>query len=142
MTSRMPVSVPVSRALDVDPVLMSGRKRPKILVVDDDLDVRSMLYDLLSETGYDVDTAADGAEGLLLFELARQDLVILDLLMPRMTGWELAERVAEVDARVPIVALTGFGADLEDEAARRGVVLMHKPVDVVVLSHLLRSLLG
>jgi DNA-binding response OmpR family regulator len=124
------------------PSLLDGRKRPRILVVDDDPAVRSMLYDLLSETGYDVDTAADGVEGLLLFELVRQDLVILDLVMPRMAGWELADRVCEIDAHVPLVALTGFGATFEADAERRDIVLVHKPVNIAALTELICSLLG
>jgi DNA-binding response OmpR family regulator len=100
-----------------------------------------LLYDFLNDAGYDVDTAVDGRQGQLLFDLVRQDLLILDLVMPRMSGWTLAERIAEIDAHVPIVALTGFGANLEAEAERRGIFLVHKPVNLGVLLAVIRELL-
>jgi CheY-like chemotaxis protein len=142
MTTGVFAPAQVSTALGSDVALLDAWKRPRILVVDDDPSVRSLLYDVLTETGYDIDTAADGAQGLLLFELIRQDLAVLDILMPRMTGWELADRIREIDARIPMVVLTGFGATLEEEAARRGAVLMHKPVKLSELTDIVRRLLG
>lgn len=132
----------VSRSLGAHPSLLEGRKRPHILIVDDEISIRTMLYEFLTRLGYRVDTAPDGDEALMLFELLRQDLVVLDLRMPCMTGWELTERVRIVDPRVPVVILTGFGAHLEEVADGRGVVLVHKPVSLAALLDVIRGLLG
>lgn len=63
-----------------------GPKRPRVLIVDDEDSIRLLIREALSEYGYDVDTAADGAEGSALFELIKHDLVLTDLMMPAITG--------------------------------------------------------
>ena len=105
-----------------------GPKRPRVLVVDDEDAIRLLLREALSEYGYDVDTAADGAEGLALFELIKHDLVLTDLMMPAITGWDLARQLRRVDPTLPIIILTGYGQGLEDDARCHGILLMHKPV--------------
>jgi CheY-like chemotaxis protein len=107
---------------------------PRVLVVDDERGVREMLQEAVSVFGYDVVTAAHGAEALELFLRDPCDLVITDLMMPGMSGWELSAHLRAADPRLPIVILTGFGANLEDEAHQRGIVLMHKPVRLEVLA--------
>lgn len=103
-------------------------KRPRLLVVDDEESIRELLREALCEYGYDIDTAADGAEGLALFRLLKHDLVLTDLMMPRITGWDLARHLRKLDSDLPIIILTGFGQGLEDDARCHGILLMHKPV--------------
>ena len=103
-------------------------RTPRILVVDDERGVREMLQEAVSMFGYEVTTAEHGAAALALFMREPYDLVITDLMMPGMSGWELSAQLRATDGRLPIVILTGFGANLEDEASRRGIILMHKPV--------------
>ena len=66
----------------------------RVLVVDDDDDMRSLMSHLLS-ADYEVTSAADGAAGLALAKETRPDLVVLDLLMPRMHGFEVCQRIRE-----------------------------------------------
>jgi uncharacterized protein (TIGR02266 family) len=77
---------------------MIERRPKRILVADDTLPMRIMLQDVLLEAGYEVVTAADGQEAwdLLLEEGKKLDLLILDLLMPRMTGFEIMEKLPEL----------------------------------------------
>lgn len=89
---------------------------PKILVVDDDAVVRDSLRDLLVEEGYDVTTAIDGRDALDRLPEVDPCLILLDLKMPRMDGWEfLARRGDGEDAaradrpRAPVVLLSGMG---------------------------------
>ena len=105
-----------------------GSKTPRILVVDDEQGVRDMLREAVGVFGYDVATADCGAEALERFLRESYDLVLTDLMMPGMSGWELSAQLRAADPGLPIVILTGFGANLEEEARRRGIVLMHKPV--------------
>lgn len=64
----------------------------KVVVVDDDADMRALIALLLSES-YSVETAADGAAGLELVRRVHPDLVVLDLLMPRMHGFEVCKKI-------------------------------------------------
>lgn len=112
----------------------ASRTRPRVLVVDDEEPVRLMLREGLSRMGYDVDTAGDGVEALDRFEPGRYAVVLTDLMMPTMGGWELSSRLRAIEAALPIIVLSAYAVTLEDEAARRRVFLLHKPspLDVIV----------
>lgn len=73
--------------------------QPRILVVDDDADARELMATLLGQSGYVVETAADGFEALAIVAARRPDLLLTDLRMPGMDGAELIRRVHAVDAR-------------------------------------------
>jgi two-component system KDP operon response regulator KdpE len=77
----------------------------KILVVDDDPALLPLIEYTFSKEGYEVYCAADGKEALREFFAHHPDLVILDILMPRMDGWETCRRIREV-SEVPIIMLT------------------------------------
>jgi DNA-binding response OmpR family regulator len=82
---------------------------PIILIAEDDADVQSLLRHVLESDGYTVHVAADGSEALRLYDEASPDLVILDVMMPRMSGFEvLRELRADPDRRqdVPVLMLT------------------------------------
>ncbi|MEI8175363.1 MAG: response regulator [Candidatus Omnitrophota bacterium] len=84
--------------------------RKKILIVDDEESVRGMLSSCLEANGYDVDTAGDGIEGLARINAARPDLVILDVVMPRMDGFTFFKEIrkkAERKGPIPVLMLTG-----------------------------------
>ena len=116
---------------------------PRVLVVDDDVDCRTTMRDLLSLHGYPVFTACDGREALEAARLHRPDLVLLDLAMPVMNGYEAARALrADPDLKdTQIVALTGFGMAREREKAEAAGVQVYlvKPVDIQQLLTLLRA---
>lgn len=101
--------------------------RPRILVVEDERPIRLLLDKGLSSVGYAIHTAAGGREALAAFQAAPFDLVITDVVMPGMTGWELVNELRALDIAVPIIVFSAYGRTLEEEAAKRGVVLLHKP---------------
>ncbi len=76
------------------------------MVVDDDEKITSLLRRSLAFEGYEVITAANGIEGLKLMISADPDLLILDVMMPQVDGWEVAQRVREGGSAVPILMLT------------------------------------
>jgi two-component system, OmpR family, KDP operon response regulator KdpE len=78
---------------------------PKLLVVDDDDGLRLLLQTTLPREGYEVLTAGSGVEGMRLLFSQQPDLVLLDLMMPGMDGWEMLERIREVST-VPVIMLT------------------------------------
>jgi two-component system response regulator MprA len=88
--------------------------REHILVIDDDEKITSMLRRSLAFEGYSVTTANNGAEGLRQMLAMEPSLLILDVMMPQMDGWEVCRRVREGGSSVPILMLTA-----KDEVADR-----------------------
>ena len=78
----------------------------KILVVDDDPHIVCLIRDNLEISGFNVVTAPDGFQGLNLFRQNRPDLVILDLMMPGISGFEVCEEMRRISPSVPILILT------------------------------------
>jgi DNA-binding response OmpR family regulator len=87
----------------------------KILVVDDEADILHFLELVLRERGYDVLTASSGRQAVELARDARPDLVLLDIMMPQMDGWEVLKllRVDEITAGIP-VAMVSARTDPKD----------------------------
>ena len=80
---------------------------PRILVDEDDADIRFIASTLLVASGYDVDEAGDGAVALEKLHSARFDLMLLDLMMPRVDGFQVLERMsAEIRSTMPVLVLT------------------------------------
>ncbi len=88
-----------------------------VLVVDDEAPVREVLRDITAALGQGVTECASGAEALKAFQPGLHSLVLTDLGMPGMTGWELARRLRTMDPDVTIVFVTGWGEDVDHRAA-------------------------
>src|SRR6516165_10908962 len=86
--------------------------RYRILVVDDDADIRLLLRELLERAGYDVEEAEDGRAGLRAFFENPPSLVILDVSMPDMDGYQMLERLRDL-SDVPVLMLTARSQELE-----------------------------
>ncbi len=80
----------------------------KFLVVDDDVIMRQLVEQILYRSGGEIITAHDGLEGLQLFKVHQPDLVILDVSMPTMNGWEVCQKIRQC-SNVPIIMLTSLG---------------------------------
>lgn len=106
----------------------------RILVVEDHNDSREMLEEFLTEEGFTVETAVNGLQALeRLMRLPRPDLVLLDLMMPVMTGWDLMDRVAEKPSLrgLPVIVVSGAGST---RPLPRGIVAsIPKPLDLPLL---------
>ena len=119
----------------------------RVLVIDDDLQLQSMLSEMLTRLRNTPDVASDGTAGLARFRESHPDLVIADIYMPDRDGIATIREIREIDARVPIVALSGGGRfgrfDLLDAAREAGANrTMRKPVDLEELVDALHELLG
>jgi DNA-binding response OmpR family regulator len=84
----------------------------KILVIDDDIHVRTIIERAFSRVGAEVHTAANGKIGLQQFYSLRPDLVILDIMMPETDGWETCQQIRLL-SNVPIIMLTALDQDLD-----------------------------
>jgi DNA-binding response OmpR family regulator len=87
---------------------MTLRKTPLVLVADDEEDIRALVAFRLQRAGYDVITAADGAEALTLATTRLPDLIVLDMMMPKATGLEVTRSLREQDSTrdIPVILLT------------------------------------
>ena len=97
---------------------MSNDRRPRILLIDDDSNVREVLLHLLASFGYDVHTAAEGASGLARFDEGGWDLVLVDVVMPAMSGWGVVEMIRQRAPPTPIVLITGMNQPAIMQRAR------------------------
>jgi DNA-binding response OmpR family regulator len=86
--------------------------RRTVLVVDDDTDIRGLLRELLERAGYAVSEAADGRSALRALYVARPDLVILDVSMPELDGWETLSRIRDL-SDVPVLMLTARATEID-----------------------------
>lgn len=95
-------------------------KKQKLLVVEDEAAIRNGLVDLLVFHGYAVESADNGIEGLRLARTGQFDLVVLDVMLPGMNGFDICEAIREQDAVQPIIMLT---AKISDEDIVQGLKL-------------------
>jgi signal transduction histidine kinase/CheY-like chemotaxis protein len=123
-----------------------GRAVPplRILLIDDDPSVRRTMADLLQEVGHSVVVAEGGTEGLAHLGRGRVDLVITDLGMPGITGWEVARAVKSVTPHPPIILLTGWGERPASHSEHAALVdrILGKPVGLHDLLSAIRDLAG
>lgn len=78
----------------------------KILIVEDEKNIVELLKYNLEKNDYSTDYAYDGEEGLNLFKNNKYDLILLDLMLPKITGLELCEKMKEINSEIPIIMLT------------------------------------
>jgi len=121
---------------------VSTERQPRILVIDDDRHVRMLLSDLLSAWGYDADVAADGIEGLALFERGTYDMVLTDLAMPNVTGLDVVAGVRDRDPSIAVILFTGVMGEVAGEDQRLGVKVLRKPLDIDDLRRALQDTLA
>lgn len=106
----------------------------RILVVDDDDAIRALLRTVLRRRGFVVDTARNGVEALEQLGARRYALVVLDLMMPRMSGYELVEQLhAQSIMTRPRVLILTAGLELRTFDTTLVLGTMHKPFDIELL---------
>jgi DNA-binding response OmpR family regulator len=103
----------------------------RILIVDDDEDLMGILRDWFRLSGFRVAATSDAKKALELIHNETFDLVLTDLGMPGISGWEIAKRAKHKNVNLPVVLLTGWGEQYEDEdLSERGVdSVISKPVN-------------
>ncbi|GAB4207269.1 MAG: hypothetical protein OHK0022_35320 [Roseiflexaceae bacterium] len=114
-----------------------------ILVIDDHPDIRDLLDQALTDEGYRVVTCADGSVAIEQIVAGRPGLVLLDLMMPRMSGWEIMEALRErSDCGDVKVVLISASRDLRSTAQELGVECLAKPFNLIDLFKLVERLAG
>jgi CheY-like chemotaxis protein len=108
------------------------QRKARILVVDDEDEVRQLLLDILASEDHDVKVASEGAQALELFKRNDFDMVFTDLGMSGMSGWEVAKAIKGINRKVPVAIITGWNVDIEaTEMKESGADLIaYKPFEV------------
>ena len=89
-------------------------KRGELILADDERTIRTTLTGLLEANGYAVRAAKNGAEALRLHRERRPDLMLLDVMMPKMSGYEVCETVRRTDTETPVLFLTALDSDRDE----------------------------
>ncbi len=126
---------------------MAGTDEPTLLVVDDEPEISKLVARIFEKRGYRVNVAGDGAEALASVEKDRPDLLILDLNLPKIDGWEVCRRLKSDPATraIPIIMLTAAHANVDDAEIGLGLgadEYVAKPFVKAVLLHNVERLLG
>ncbi len=123
----------------------AGSRRGRILLIDNELPVMTILGEMLTEVGHHVLPVSSGAEAIRVFVPGGFDLVLSNLGMTGLTGWDVAERIRASDAHVPVVFITGWGLQSEDRERchKLGVdTVLFKPVHPNELHHAVQEALA
>ncbi len=119
----------------------------RILIIDDDDSITSLLRKVLERGGYEVVTAANGREGVRLYIEAPADLVISDILMPEMDGLEALKELRRISPDLKLIAVSGGGARLKMDVLKVAEYLgaaatFEKPYKIEALLAAVRQLLN
>ncbi len=112
----------------------------RILVVDDELGIRTELAEYLEIKGYQVEVAGDGREALDKLEAAPADVVVADIKMPRYNGYELIRQLRVMDQGIRVIVMTGdFTQSGLDKAKELGAtMIIKKPINLRLLTQCLK----
>lgn len=122
-------------------------KNPKddyILVVDDQLGVRRLLYEAFNEQGFRVEMAANGPEALDMIGRERPDVILMDMKMPGMSGLEVLRVLKDQDWEPKVILMTAYGElEIVSEAMALGVTeYVTKPFDINEVRNMVRKILA
>jgi len=140
-TIKIPIKeVEVVKEEKVQGLPRKGRKG-NILIVEDEEDIRILLSEILTSNGHVVSVASDGKKGVEIFRKGSFDLVLTDLGMPGMSGWEVASSVKKLAPEVIVAILTGWDIRLgKDELKQNGVdMVINKPFKVKQIMKLVQE---
>lgn len=115
--------------------------RKRVLVADDDTSVRESLKKVLQDSGYDVLLAENGEVAVQRITEEKIDLVLLDLEMPKMDGWDVFEGLRARCSSLPVIMITGLAAELETRLIPGLDALIEKPIEVSTLLRKIEQLL-
>ena len=112
-----------------------------MLIADDDPAVRESLRKVLEDDGYDVISAQDGEAAAKVLKNENVDLLLLDLEMPKLDGWDVFESARATCSLLPVIMITGLATELETRLIPGLDALLEKPIEVPVLLKKIQELL-
>jgi len=139
----LPLAKEIAREESQPPAAREVRKA-RILLIDDDDNIRNVISDMLEYMGHQVSSASAGDRGVELFRQQPFDLVITDLGMPGLSGWEVTRICKEIRPEIPVVMISGWGNQIDEETAAKGMLdaVLAKPFEMGKIKLLLDSVLS
>lgn len=124
--------------------VLPSRKQARILVIDDEQPVREVLSRCLSTFNHQVIEAHSGEHGLELFKQKKFDLVLTDLGMPNLSGWEVCKAIKKIDPKTPVGMITGWGMELDETRQKESGVdfVVSKPFDYTKILNMVAESIG
>jgi DNA-binding response OmpR family regulator len=116
--------------------------KKRILVVDDDKSIREALKKVLEAAGYEVALAAGALEAAVRFQPGQLDLLVLDLVLPNQSGWDVFERLTTHRPLVPVIIITGLPNQRSTAEMAGAGALFEKPIEPTTLLATIAELLG
>ena len=113
------ISLPIRKEIEE---IRTPPRGTRVLVIDDQQYVLDVLEDLLTESGYEVTASAFAENGISHFKKRRHDIVITDLDMPEMSGWDVAGTIKQISPKTPVILVTGWALNLDKEKIRQNGV--------------------
>jgi PAS domain S-box-containing protein len=141
---KLPITESETPVVDVDTEVIDNNSinNRKILVVDDNVDAAISLQMMFAMEGCDVTVAHDGKEALEAYGKFHPDIVLLDIGLPKVNGYEVAQQIRKTDQRVVLIAVTGYGQPSDKQQATESGFDAHvvKPVEPDLFKQLVNSL--
>lgn len=133
-------------------LLRKGLKKPehrkkRILIVEDEFGLKETFRDIFIMEGYEVRVAIDGEEGLRIFQEFKPDLIFTDVVMPKMSGLELINKVRESNPQIKVIYISGFFGikrikrDLDEDILKYGYHCLSKPFKISAMLELVETYL-
>jgi diguanylate cyclase (GGDEF)-like protein len=137
-----PVAAPVPVVTEA--TCASTHDGVSVLIIDDEPHIREVFTEILTDEGYAVAAEVDGESGLAKFRQSPADVVLTDLGMPGLSGWEVARQVRRLRPETKIILTSGWGMDLETDSPEQGIVdaVLPKPVSLRSLLDCIESLVN
>lgn len=140
-TIRMPRGAPAREEAATEKLEVESAS---VLVVEDEENIREVLDEILSTAGHKIIQASDGEEGVELLKRHKPDIVITDLGMPGLSGWDVADAVKAEDPSTPVILFTGWGVKLDETKVKGQNVdrFINKPFNMEQILNLISELLA
>jgi signal transduction histidine kinase/CheY-like chemotaxis protein len=141
-TIMFPISDKVDQKIAM-PIKIGEIATARILLIDDNDNIRSVISDMIEILGHEVVAAASGEEGLKLFQSANFDLVVTDLGMPGIGGWDVTRTCKTLRPEVPVVMISGWGNQIDEEMIGQSRLsgVLAKPFEMEKIKTMLEDVL-
>ena len=116
----------------------------RIMIIEDDEAMRSLLEDFFEEEGFETDSASNGADALRILSKDPLDLIVTDIRMPGLTGLDILPRLRRLKPETPIIVMTAFGSeDVRRRSLERGATTyLEKPIHLSQLRTLIHEMIS
>jgi DNA-binding response OmpR family regulator len=114
----------------------------RIMIIEDDEEMRSLMKDFFEEEGFETDSVSNGVDALRMLSKDHFDLVITDIRMPGLTGLDILPRIRSLKPETPIIVMTAYGSDdVRRRSLERGATTyLEKPIHLSKLRTVIREM--